>query len=55
MLTCNIGQQIIFGDQMTSVGGYLASTKQNDNVTVECIEPNLIWTVSSSIGDITIA
>jgi hypothetical protein len=54
ILTANIGQVIVFGNQQSSAGGSIASTLPNDNVTIECLVPNSKWTVASSIGNITI-
>ncbi|HET8708937.1 MAG TPA: hypothetical protein VFL85_01510 [Candidatus Saccharimonadales bacterium] len=50
------GDNIIFGNQVTTTGtsGYLASTNANDTVELLCTVANTTWTVISSVGNITI-
>lgn len=49
-------QYIKFGNQATTVGvgGSLASVLTYDSVELVCIEANLGWVVTSSVGNITI-
>lgn len=50
------GQQIHFGNQSTTLGasGSLSSTNQFDCVRLRCLTANTIWTVVSSIGNLTV-
>lgn len=50
----NSGQQIIFGDQQSTVGpgGYLQSTDSGDSLTLICVVANTVFKVRSTIGNI---
>jgi len=52
----NASEQIIFGNQSTTVGtgGSLASVNDYDAVELLCITANTTWVVVSSIGNITV-
>jgi hypothetical protein len=56
-ITQGIGQQIVMGDSMTTLGlsGGLQSTNSGDCVELVCRTPNLVWVVQSSMGNIGIA
>jgi hypothetical protein len=49
------GQTIQFGASATTSGGSLASTQQQDAVTVVCISNNTTWAVRGAVGNLTIA
>ena len=48
------GQVITFGDQQTSVGGYLESIDDRDCIELVCVVANSEWQELSSQGNITI-
>lgn len=50
------GQQIIFGNQSTTlgVGGSLTSTNQFDSLELLCVVANLTWLVLDAQGNITV-
>jgi uncharacterized protein YraI len=51
------GQQIHYGNQTTTLGatGTLSSSNQFDCVRLRCLTANTIWTVVSSVGNLTTA
>lgn len=53
----NAGQQIIFGNNQTTLGpgGYLASSNRGDGLTFMCIATDTTFKVRSVIGNLTIA
>ena len=51
ILTANAGQQIVYGDQITSIGGSISSTLESDTIKVECITPNILWEVKTASGN----
>lgn len=55
MIVQNASQQIIFGDQQTTLGntGFLESTNANDSISLVCTTGSLVWKVFASIGNIT--
>lgn len=52
----NAGQKINLGNTTTTTGtsGYLASTNQNDNVSLVCVTPNTEFTVYGPVGNIIV-
>lgn len=48
------GQFITFGDQQTSVGGYLESIDDRDCIELVCVVANTEWQELSSQGNITV-
>lgn len=55
-ITQGAGQQIIFGNQSTTlgVGGSLSSSNAHDYVKLLCTTANLTWTVIGGVGNITV-
>lgn len=53
----NASQQIIFGDQATTVGiaGSIASSEESDCIELICIETDLYFVVKSAVGNLTLA
>lgn len=51
------GNTIIFGSSSSTpgAGGYIASTGQYDTVRLVCSVVDSIWTVTSAVGNITVA
>jgi hypothetical protein len=51
----NQGQQIVFGDQETTVGvtGYVESIAPGDNIVLVCQTETNIWEVLSAVGNLT--
>ena len=56
LIAQNAGQNIQFGNTSTTigVGGSLASTNNNDSVSMVCTVADTTWNVFSSVGNITI-
>jgi len=52
----NAGESIIFGSETSTggVGGYLAATLLNDCAEIVCTTADTVWTVRSSIGNLTV-
>lgn len=51
----NTGQSIIFGDvTSTTTSGSISSTDAHDSITVTCTVANTTWSVSQSIGNLSI-
>lgn len=48
-LAANTGQTIIFGRSVTSSGGNISSTYQNDTVQVVAVVANTTWLVNSAV------
>lgn len=53
-IQANTGQIITYGDQQTSVGGYLESIDDRDCIELVCVIANSEWQELSSQGNITI-
>jgi len=51
IVQCNEGQQIISGNELSSVGGTIASSDIKDCVEILCINPNTFFQVISSVGN----
>jgi hypothetical protein len=51
-----VGQEIRYGDEVTTTGvtGSLASTNQWDYARLLCVTANTVWTVTGSIGNLTV-
>ena len=52
----NAGQNIIFGDQESSVGvlGYVSATEKGSAVEVVCVEANTKFLIVSAVGNLTL-
>jgi hypothetical protein len=55
-ITQNAGQQIQFGNQLTTagVGGSLSSTLSGDGVEMVCASANTGWVILSGVGNINV-
>lgn len=49
------GDTVIFGNQTTSSGGTITATNANDCIEIVGTTANSVWTVLSSIGNLTVA